>query len=111
MPEHSRSTSDEHLLRRARGEFLEMPGLRLTCEQAQRLWGLDDRTCSSLLDRLVDLKFLIRGSDGTYARLTEGSLPSSPLRMAKADLDSRRETAHSGGTLPRVRGASGSIED
>lgn len=110
MPEHLRPRSDEHLLRRARGEFLEMPGLRLTCEQAQRLWGLDEETCSSLLDRLVDLKFLIRGSDGTYVRLTEGS-PPSPLRMAKADLDSRRETAQSGGILPRVRRASGSLED
>ena len=111
MPEHPRSRSEEHLLRRARGEFLEMPGLRLTCEQAQRLWGLDDETCSSLLNRLVDLKFLIRGSDGTYARLTEGSLPTSPRRMAKADLGSHRETTQSGGIVPRVRKTSGSRED
>jgi hypothetical protein len=28
-------------LRRVKGEYLEMPGLRLTPAQAQRLWGLD----------------------------------------------------------------------
>ena len=29
------------LLGRIRGEYLEMPGLKLTLAQAQRLWGLD----------------------------------------------------------------------
>ena len=29
------------MLRRIQGEFREMPGLRLTCRQAQRLWNLD----------------------------------------------------------------------
>ena len=32
------------LVHRVRGEFLEMPGLRLTRAQAQRLWGLDEET-------------------------------------------------------------------
>ena len=69
-----------------------MPGLRLTRQQAQRLWGLDDETCSRLLDVLVDLKFLIRHADGQYARLTEGDTP--PLRMAKADIRSEPARAH-----------------
>jgi hypothetical protein len=33
---------DDALIQRVYGEFLEMPGLRLTCQQAQRLWGLDE---------------------------------------------------------------------
>ena len=33
------------LVERARGEFLEMPGLRLTIPQAARLWGLDTDSC------------------------------------------------------------------
>jgi len=111
MPEQSGSRSSEHLLRRVRGEFLEMPGLRLTSEQAQRLWGLDHETCASLLNRLVDLQFLIRGSDGRYTRLTEGSPPTSPLRMAKADISPDRETTQSRDTLPRAKRASGSRED
>src|SRR5262245_7291557 len=35
----------ESLLRRIEGEYLEMPGLQLTREQAQRLWVLDCDTC------------------------------------------------------------------
>jgi hypothetical protein len=45
---------DERLIRRVYSEFLEMPGLRLTRQQAQRLWGLDERTCAALLESLVD---------------------------------------------------------
>ena len=55
---------DEALLRRVYGEFLEMPGLRLTCQQAQRLWALDERTCAELLEFLVDAKFLCRPRHG-----------------------------------------------
>lgn len=96
MSEGPHSQSDEHLLWRVRGEFLEMPGLRLTCQQAQRLWGLDDETCTDLLNALVDLKFLIRGSDGQYSRLTEGLLPTSALRMVKADVRPHSETTRAG---------------
>ena len=42
---------DEGLLRRIRSEFLEMPGLRLSREQAQRLWALDAATCDRVLER------------------------------------------------------------
>jgi len=60
------------LIQRIRSEFLEMPGLRLTCRQAQRLWGLDERTCVHVLDVLVDEQFLCRCGHGMYARLTDG---------------------------------------
>ncbi len=89
-PEQPRCEADEHLLRRVRGEFLEMPGLRLTSQQAQRLWGLDHDTCTTLLHALVDLSFLICGSDGRYARATDGHPSDAPLRMAKADSGPRR---------------------
>ena len=58
---------DEHVLRRARAEFLEMPGLRLTSTQAQRLWGLDRRTCDDLLAALTQTHFLVRTRDGSFA--------------------------------------------
>ena len=80
-------SSDEQLMRRIRAEYLEMPGLRLTRQQAQRLWGLDDDTSARVLRILVELKFLVCRSDGTYARLTEGTLPDLSIRMAKAELD------------------------
>ena len=55
---------------RIRGEFLEMPGLRLTQAQARRLWGLDAPACSSALSTLVRAGFLRIGPDGAY-RLAE----------------------------------------
>jgi hypothetical protein len=57
---------DETVLRRARAEYLEMPGLRLTSAQAQRLWGLDRRTCDELLTTLTSVHFLARTRDGSF---------------------------------------------
>jgi hypothetical protein len=57
-----------HLINRVRGEFIEMPGLRLRVEQAQRLWNLDRFSCEVLLQSLVDAKFLNRGADQAYSR-------------------------------------------
>ena len=58
----------EDALRRVQGEYIEMPGLRLTTAQAQRLWGLDGAVCAALLDALVDAKFLFRTRDGAFVR-------------------------------------------
>jgi hypothetical protein len=74
----------DEMLRRISGEYLEMPGLRLTCEQAQRLWGLDAETCRELLGELVASRFLAVTSNGQYARLIEGAVPKP--RMAQARL-------------------------
>jgi hypothetical protein len=57
---------DETVVRRARAEYLEMPGLRLTSAQAQRLWGLDRRTCEDLLTTLTRAQFLARTRDGSF---------------------------------------------
>jgi hypothetical protein len=87
------SAVDEALLQRVYGEFLEMPGLRLTCQQAQRLWGLDKGTCLALLEFLVDSKFLCRPGHGTYTRLTDDHAHAPP-RMAKAHIE---DTPHQEG--------------
>ena len=58
-------------LQRIRNEFLEMPGLRLTAAQAQRLWSLERLMCESLLAALVDSKFLTRTGDGAFVRSAE----------------------------------------
>ncbi len=52
-------------------EFAEMPGLRLTLAQAQRLLGLDEPTCRCLLQQLVDARFLCLDEHDMYARLTD----------------------------------------
>ena len=56
------------LVDRARGEFLEMPGLRLTSAEACRLWRLDRNTCQQILDRLTRSGFLARTRRGAYLR-------------------------------------------
>jgi hypothetical protein len=55
---------DNTMLQRIRAEYLEMPGLRLTLEQAQRLCGIERALCTTVLDALVDERFLYVKSDG-----------------------------------------------
>ena len=56
----------ERLLAIVRGEYLEMPGLRLTRHQAERLWSLDAGTCERLLATLEEARFLRRTRGGDY---------------------------------------------
>ncbi len=67
--------SAESLLNRIRGEFREMPGLRLTLTQACRFWQLDPPTCETALLRLVGEQFLAptAGRDVRRARPWIGS--------------------------------------
>ena len=76
-PEQDRPT--EEVLRRVQGEFLEMPGLRLTGAQAQRLWGLDTAMCEALLGALVDAKFLFKTRDGAFMRVDH----AAPLKVSR----------------------------
>jgi hypothetical protein len=71
----------EEVLRRVQGEFLEMPGLRLTHAQARRLWGLDTESCDALLLALVDSKFLFRTRDGAFMRVDHPVPAKAPLRI------------------------------
>ena len=65
----------DEVLQRIQGEFVEMPGLRLTASQAQRLWGLERDVCDALLGALVDAKFLSQTRDGAFVRL-DGAAPT-----------------------------------
>ena len=79
------------LVTRIRAEYLEMPGLRLTLEQAQRLCGVERTLCKAMFDALVEDKFLCVKSDGAYARLTEGGV--SRPRPARVGLGPPRRIA------------------
>jgi len=46
-------TMTDNLHDRVRGEYREMPGLRLTVAQAARLFNLDPAQCGQLLETLV----------------------------------------------------------
>lgn len=56
------------LLVRIKAEFIEMPGLRVTPWQAQRLWGLEPGPCDEALTALVGAAFLRRTPNGSYVR-------------------------------------------
>jgi len=60
----------EQALNRIRAEFREMPGMRLTPAQAERLLGLGGPICQLVLADLVRAGFLAVGADGTFARST-----------------------------------------
>ena len=81
-PEQNRPTDD--VLRRVQGEFLEMPGLRLTGAQARRLWGLDATMCEALLGALVDAKFLFKTRDGAFMKVEQAAPLKASLRTKYA---------------------------
>ena len=75
------STPPHDVIRRIQCEFLEMPGLRLTEEQARRLWGLGVPDCSTVLGVLVDAGFLFRTRDGSFMRIDRAT-PVKADRLA-----------------------------
>ena len=54
---------------RAEAEYREMPGLKLTPQQASRLWHLDAVASERLLDSMVETGVLCRAKDGAYVLL------------------------------------------
>ena len=71
MAEPLRVVGDVKLLQRVHGEYMEMPGLRLTLAQACRLWNADAATSQDVLNQLVDEQFL-RVSGPHYVRAAAG---------------------------------------
>jgi len=54
------------LLRRVRADYREMPGLMLTREQMQRLWGIDALLCDVVVKTLVDAHVVRRIHPDSY---------------------------------------------
>ena len=79
----------DHVMARVRAEFVEMPGLRLTREQVQRLCGVDRVMCGVVLKALVDAKVLCANTDGTFARLTDGDVPHRRAAKVELHVDTR----------------------
>jgi len=73
MPEtHTPQASIHDRLRLIKAEYLGVPDLHLTRQQAERLWGLDPLISEALLNALVDAGFLMRTHDGRYTRIGGG---------------------------------------
>lgn len=72
----------DDVLQRIQAEFIEMPGLRLTAAQAQRLWGLERDVCNAMLGALVDARFLCQTRDGAFVR-QDGALPARSVKVRR----------------------------
>ena len=62
-------TSTARLVERIREEYAAMPGLKLTREQACRLWGAGHGTCEAALEALLAEGFLHQTGTGKYVTL------------------------------------------
>ena len=67
------------LVRRVYGEFYEMPCLRLTAPQAQRLFGLSADVCQRILARLIEEKELAFDSEHRYRLNDSRAWPAGRL--------------------------------
>jgi hypothetical protein len=83
------------LFARIRGEYREMPGLRVTFTQACRLWQLDAATCEVVLHTLQAEGFLTCTPNGMFV-----SLPA-PKAAAALPLAIARESAGTAGPQRR----------
>jgi len=72
------------LFARIRGEYREMPGLRVTFTQACRLWQLDAGTCEVVLHTLQAEGFLTCTPGGMFVSLpTPKGAAALPLNIAR----------------------------
>jgi hypothetical protein len=69
-----------NILTRINAEYLEMPELRLTVDEAQRFFGVERALCQTVLDTLVQRNVLCLKANGAYARPTAGPLAHARRR-------------------------------
>ena len=77
-------------LKRIHAEYLEMPGMRLTPMQVERLCGIDREICTQVLNDLVRKKFLYVGSDGMYGRIAGAATRPRPAMVKSLPARHRR---------------------
>jgi len=58
--------SRDALARRVYTEFAEMPGLKLSIEQAARLFGVPSAVCTRVFDELIGQRLMRRTADGRF---------------------------------------------
>lgn len=78
---------------RVRGEYREMPGLRLTMRQAARLFGVDPDVADAVLNELRRASILARSDDGVFALISEPSRRKTPWLSASEAIPGRMTMA------------------
>jgi hypothetical protein len=84
-PDRRNSVSRRQLLDRVRAEFGEMPCLRLTRGQAQRLFGIRPDVCERVFAILVGDGTLTCGSDARYGVRADAALRGHIYSAADAE--------------------------
>lgn len=66
------------LVERIRAEYQSVPGLKITCLQASRLWHAPEAECAAAFEALVAERFLWRAPSGRYLALPSADHSASP---------------------------------
>ncbi|HET9831081.1 MAG TPA: hypothetical protein VFP91_05215 [Vicinamibacterales bacterium] len=62
------TSPQQQVVNRIRAEFVEMPDLKLTIEEIQRLCDVNRSLCEAAIESLVQAQFLYETSDRRYTR-------------------------------------------
>jgi hypothetical protein len=62
-------------------EYHEMPDLKLTPRQAQRLFNLPSELCEHALSTLTSSGFLFQTGDGSYVRQNDSEIVSDAIAL------------------------------
>ncbi len=68
------------LIRQMRDEYQKLPGLKLTREQACRLWAVNVETCDAAIDALVQEGFLHKTGTGKFIALPRHAGAAAHIR-------------------------------
>ena len=79
------STTERHV-DRIRAEYLALPGLKLTREQACRLWAVNSETCDAAIDALVEEGFLQKTGTGKFIALPRRAGAAARIRELAAQV-------------------------
>jgi hypothetical protein len=78
------------LIRQIRTEYQNMPGLKLTHDQACRLWGVNVETCEAAITALVEEGFLHTTGTGKFIALPSPSGSTARIQDLSARVVSAR---------------------
>jgi hypothetical protein len=65
------SNATESIVNTVRGEFNEMPGMKLTRDQFCRLWHLERHVAERVIRSLTNSGFLQKDHDNRYGRVID----------------------------------------
>jgi phage FluMu protein Com len=77
-------SSLDTLTDRIRSEFRELPGLKITFQQACRLWHSNEAQCLAALEALISEGFLTRSASGAFIALPRPQGKSAKVAIPDA---------------------------